>query len=474
METHLRLSLKVTAGSEAGQPRNNQDPRRIGPKENFDTSEKLLLKQQENKRVRLVCCLGNHAGISGIPRLPAAYARLCPVEAQANLAAHYAIPQTLPPQLSNHTEFLIHNQYNNVRCGQPRRAAAAPRRAPRVPHVREGGADVDHRAECGHVSYPTRHRFPFSRCLPGSHRHHQRKCSTNHYRPVQTPPTSATGTCKNLTPQSREYVMPSRTSRRVVPAVFRERARMGVEKGAAAYVVFFSLCMSMYCVSYVGARFAYDVSCRPALLRPLPIPLRIMQAYWRALPYSAAPKATHSATFETDEEEELGELSPTATTRGDDRVQAKAEHDCSEEEPEGGAGASEDVVGEGWWVCRWPSSLLSPFLFRDALSLRASFPAPSSPPFVIIIPASIIQFPAPSSFDPRLYRASFSRPSRPVPSPPRLPPPSSPPVTRPPSHPPSTPSEVWRERAGVLGGMLRARGVALGEREEIAVDEGKE
>ncbi|KAJ7273898.1 hypothetical protein C8J57DRAFT_1594548 [Mycena rebaudengoi] len=31
--------------------------------------------------------------------------------------------------------------------------------------------------------------------------------------------------------------------------------------------------------------------------------------------------------------------------------------------------------------------------------------------------------------------------------------------------------EVWREHAGVLGGMLRARGVALGEWEEIAADE---
>jgi hypothetical protein len=120
------------------------------------------------------------------------------------------------------------------------------------------------------------------------------------------PNTSATGTCKNLTPQS---LIPLEAPRLCDAGQDESEGRSGGVSREGEDVLLrtlFSLCMSMYCVSYVGARFAYDVRCRPALLRPLPIPLRIMQAYWRTLPYSAAPKATHSATFETDEEEELG------------------------------------------------------------------------------------------------------------------------------------------------------------------------
>ncbi|KAJ7273975.1 hypothetical protein C8J57DRAFT_1178102 [Mycena rebaudengoi] len=146
----------------------------------------------------------------------------------------------------------------------------------------------------------------------------------------RTPTSSATGTRKNLTPQSlipleaptqkRNYVMPSRTSRKVVPA-------------------------------------------------------------------KAGGKRTHSAAFEAeeDEEEELGELSPTATLA--ETIEYKRRQNTIAARKSRKRKLEHQRALEG-----------------EVHTLRRQV-------------------------------------------------------------------EVWRERAGVLGGMLRARGVALGEWEEIAGDD---
>ncbi|KAJ7246224.1 hypothetical protein C8J57DRAFT_757167 [Mycena rebaudengoi] len=172
-----------------------------------------------------------------------------------------------------------------------------------------------------------------------------------------------------------------------------------------------------------------------------------------ALPYRPAPKAsakrTHSAAFEAEEELETrffgyllrqhpptGELSPTTTLaemieykRRQNTIAARKslEHQralegevtvffCSE------LSGTRATRHRRCFVLyptpplplpprRWSSSLLSPSSFPPS-SAPASFPVPSSPPFVIFIPASIIHFPR--SFDHRSYRASFSHPSHPL------------------------------------------------------------